>query len=179
MRLFLSLMAASLLAANVAEAAGGCGTAACRIQSHSCMNCNAKTCQVVCDMVKVKKTVWVVECEEFCPMLPGCRNNTCRSGCRQGCGHGMACRSCSGKDSCDPCAALQNRLFVPPKSGHARSRKKLVKKTITCEVPVYRSVVADSCSECGTGEAAPAAAPTPAKKVTAAAPLPPLMSGGR
>ena len=174
MRLFLSFTAAALLLANVAEAAGGCGTPACRTQSHSCRSCSTKTCKVVCEMVKVKKTVWVVECEEFCPTLPGCRPKVCRTGCGQGCREGMSCGTCCGKD---PCAALQNRTIVPPKCSQTRSRKKLVKKEVTCEVPVYKCVVADCCTECGTGEAAPVAAP--AGKATAVAPLPPLMSGGR
>ena len=176
MRLILSLMAVGLLAANAAEGAGGCGTADCRNPSHSCRSCNAKTCQIVCEMVKVKKCVWVVECEQFCPMLPGCGPKTCQTGCGQGCGGGMECGSCCGKD---PCEALHKRRIVPPKQGHARVRKKLVKKTITCEVPVYKCVVSDCCAGCSMGEAAPVAAPAAAQSVTRAAPLPPLMVGTR
>ena len=182
MRLILSLTAATLLLANVAEAAGGCGTPACRIQSHSCRSCDANACQVVCEMVKVKKTVWVVEYEEFCPMLPGCRPKACRTGCGQGCSEDLGCGTCRGKD---PCAALQNRTIVPPKCGKTRCRKKLVKKVVTCEVPVYKCVVADCCPTCSTGEAAPVAAPATApvpaapQKVTVAVPLPPLTSSGR
>lgn len=174
MRLFLCFTATALLLANVAEAAGGRGAPACGIQSHSCGSCDATTCKVVCEMVKVKKTVWVVECEEFCPMLPGCRTTACRTGCGQGCGEDPACGTCRGKD---PCAALQNRIIVPPKCGQARSRKKLVKKVVICEVPVYKCVATDCCSACGMGEAAPVAAP--ARKVTKVVPLPPLMSGGK
>ena len=176
MRLTLSLVAACLLLSNVAEAAGGCGTSACGIQSHSCRSCGATTCQVVCEMVKVKKTVWVVECEEFCPLLPGCRPKPCRTGCEQGCGADLACGTGCGKD---PCAALNNRIIVPPKSGKARTRKKLVKKEVTCEVPVYRTVVADYCSACGMSEPTPVAAPAAPHKATEAAPSLPLISGGR
>jgi hypothetical protein len=175
MRLLLSFTAALLLA-NVAEAAGGCGTSACGIESHSCRSCNARTCKVVCEMVKVKKTVWVVECEEFCPMFPGCRPKTCHADCGEGCSEDLACGTCRGKD---PCAAVQNRTIVPPKCGKTRYRKKLVKKVVTCEVPVYRCVVADCCSTCGMGEAAPVAAPAASRKVPAVVPLPPLVSSHR
>jgi hypothetical protein len=174
MRLTLSLVAACLLLSNVAEAAGGCGTPACGIQSHSCGNCSAKTCKVVCEMVKVKKTVWVVECEEFCPLIPGCGSTAC-GGRGQSCDRDVACGTCCGKD---PCAALHNRTIVPPECGKTRCRKKLVKKEVTCEVPVYKCVVAECCSECGMGEAAPVAAPSTPRKVTTAAPLPPLSFGG-
>lgn len=32
-----------------------------------------QTCQVVCEMKKETKTRWYVECEEFCPLMPGHR----------------------------------------------------------------------------------------------------------
>ena len=187
MRLILSLVAASLLLANVAEAAGGCGTPSwtCSIQSHSCKSCNTKTCKVVCEMVKVKKTVWVVECEEFCPLLPGCGpKKACRGDCGQGCEEGLACGTCCGND---PCAALNKRNIVPPKCGKTRCRKKLVRKEVTCEVPVYKCVPTNCCPECAVGEAEPATtaapavlpAPSPPQKVTGVIPFPPFVSGRR
>lgn len=181
MRLILTLMAVSLLSANVAEAAGGCGTLACKIKSHSCRNCDAKTCQIVCEMAKVKKTVWVVECEEFCPMLPGCRPKACRTDCGPDCIEGLECGNGCGTDRCgkDPCEALKNRTYVTPKCGKTRSRKKLVKKEVTCEVPVYKCVVANRCSACGPGEAQPVPTKGTPQKSVKAAPLPPVMSGGR
>jgi hypothetical protein len=126
-----------------------------------CTRCGApKVCKVVCQMEKVKKTVWVVECEEFCAPLPRCA---------------PACEPCGecGKTSSvsyagDPCTALR-RPMVPPKCGKVRCRKKLVKKEITCEVPVYKCVVVCCCPQCPAIEGAGRAeAPTPA------APLPPV-----
>ncbi len=162
MRLILTLMAVSLLSANVAQAADGCGTSACKVKSHSCRNCDAKTCQIVCEMVKVKKTVWAVECEEFCLMLPGCKPKACHTACEPDCIEGLECGPDCGNDRCgknrcrkDPCEALKNREYVTPKCGKTRCRKKLVKKEITCEVPVYKCVVASRCSACGPGEAKP------------------------
>ena len=58
-----------------------------------CSNCGCqaacvkKTCQLVCDVKKEKKTYFCVECEEFCPLLPGHRDccNDCEKTPR--CGH--------------------------------------------------------------------------------------------
>jgi hypothetical protein len=58
-------------------------------------------------MKEIKKTVWVVECEEFCTTLPG--------------------RCCT------------------PRCGKVRCKKKLVKKEIKVQVPVYRCKVVDCC----------------------------------
>jgi len=130
--------------------------------------CCQKTCKVVCEMKQVKRTVWVVECEEFCTSLPNCDRDPCRR-----------CNSCRGaKASCwsccnDPCAALNSRNYVPPKCGKVRCRKKLVKKEITCEVPVYKCVVVFCCPGCDEGGEQEAPAPAP-EQTTNAAPLPPL-----
>ena len=78
---------------------------------------------------------------------------------------------------------MTNRKYVPPKCGKVRTRKKLVKKEIVCEVPVYKCVVVCSdpgCCEAASGcldeEASKAApAPAPAEETTDAAPLPPLL----
>ena len=45
---------------------------------HCCDNCGCpcdclqKTCQLVCELKKEKKTCWCVETKEFCTLLPGC-----------------------------------------------------------------------------------------------------------
>jgi len=114
-------------------------------------------CEVVCETKKVTKSCWVVEEEQFCPLLPGhCRplrgacdpcGETCDTGCDDGCGDEV----------------------TPPRCGMCRTRKKLVKKTWTVEVPVYKCVPCDApdCCEatgCGAGpvDAAPA---TPADEL--------------
>ena len=161
-------MAIGLLVAVPAAAGDRCGAPACCNKTHECCHrCGvSKTCKVVCEMKKVKKTVWAVECEEFCAALPRCPR---------------PCKSCGdcGKASCascceDPCASLR-RPMVPPKCGKVRCRKKLVKKEITCEVPVYKCVVVccnAGCCEAGCGDEVEA--PAPAAATTRAAPLPPF-----
>ena len=159
-----ALMAASLclLFGQVVVAQDRCGTPDCCARCNVRTHCQQFTCQVVCDIKKVEKTCWVVECEEFAPLLPGCRQrcNDCYN--TGGCGT-VSCGSCG-------------KCEVPPRCGKARVRKKLVKKSITVEVPVYRTVVQNLCSDCcgdGSGEsstaidsgkasAAPSVAPAPA-----------------
>ncbi len=171
-----SLLFAGTLVAGDCGPGGGC-------EPQCCNQCGgAASCQIVCEMEKVKKTVWTVECEEFCPLLPGCGilGSLCCSGCGKDCDCG-SCDSCGlnascTKDSCDPCASLQRHMH-PPKCGKVRTKKILVKKEITCEVPVYKTVVVCSggCGVCGTLEAGQQAAPVPAKQTATAAPLPPVV----
>ena len=149
--------------------AQSCGSGSC-CRKAKCRGCG-KSCKVTCDTKKVKKIVWVVECEEFCAPLPNCdRGRSCDRGCKSCC-DAEACGDCGGCGKAgrcgrcckDPCEALQNRKYVSPKCGKVRSRKKLVKKEITCKIPVYK------CEVCGCGdveldeeETAPAEAPSDA-----------------
>jgi hypothetical protein len=68
----------------------------------------------------------------------------------------------------------------PPTCGKVRTRKTLVKKDITCEVPVYKTVVvcAAGCGVCGAEAASELAAPIPASQTATAAPLPPVVRSG-
>jgi hypothetical protein len=164
-------MAIGLLSANAAAAADRCGTPACCNRTHErCPRCGVpKTCKVVCEMQKVTKTVWTVECEEFCAALP-----RCAAACQpcSGCGK-ASCASC--ESCCDPCASLC-RPMVPPQCGKVRCRKKLVKKEITCEVPVYKCVVVCCCPGCSQAACGPDAKTTaPDETTTRAAPLPPVL----
>ena len=175
MRTILLSLAIGFLIANTCVAANSCGSPACCDRTHeSCGRCGVqKTCKVICETKKVKKTTWVVECEEFCAPLPGCRSS-CKSACGNGCGSGSGCDSgCDNGCSSDPCASLR-RPIVPPKCGKVRTRKKLVKKEITCEVPVYKCVVVCCNAGCnaGCGEAASAEATVSEEKATRAAPPP-------
>ena len=158
MRAFIISIAAALLVANSAVnsalAAGRCGS------------CGKSDCQVVCEMKTVKKTCWVVECEQICPSLPNCPKRGC-------CGLNFR-GSCDDEAGCGDCGkGCKSRPLVPPKCGKSRTIKKLVKKEYTCEVPVYKCVACAGCGPdgCGGEEAAPPA--VPAKVPTAAeAPLP-------
>lgn len=134
-----------LLITGIGRAGDCCSEAArrdepaCHTQgSCHCCNCG-KVCRVVCETKKVKKTVWVVECEEFCAPLPGCNAGHCKGK-----------TDCCEEDCCgDPCASL-HRLMVPPRCGRVRCRKKLTKKEISCEVPVYKCVLCGGCCNCPT-----------------------------
>ena len=168
----LSIVVGLLMACLAAAADRGSPAACCNQARECCPRCGVpKTCKVVCEMQKVKKTVWVVECEEFCAALPRCAPVCKPCG---GCGK-ASCQSCAEQSCSDPCESLR-RPTVPPKCGKVRSRKKLVKKEITCEVPVYKCVVV-CCSPgcCGAGCRNAAEAPAPAETTTLAVPLPPLI----
>lgn len=150
-----------------------CGSADCcgRCGRHGCCE---KHCKVVCEMKEVKKTVWVVKCEDFCTSMPNCGKHGCG-----GCGQCEACNAagnCTDEPSCrdgscgkcDPCAAEKNKCFIPPKCGKVREKKTLEKKEVVCKVPSYKCVVVYTCTNCGAKEcggqnAAPdATPPTPA-----------------
>jgi len=167
--------AADLHAAPASWAQSKCSGQPDRCGDCGCDSSCEKTCRVVCEMKKVKTYVWVVECEEFCPLLPGC-GSTCQSGC--GCEPDCCgVEECGGRCGKDPCESLQARRYVPPKCAKTRCRKKLVKKEITCEVPVYKCIPAYACSGCSDGCAAGAeAAPAPPGQATYPAPLPPAVS---
>ena len=173
----LSLLVAEAVIAGDCCAAPGCREPSCRAQScrgkccckKDCREaCEGKTCQVVCTMKKVKKTVWAIECECFCPTLPGRCRDRCHEPCGNGCGVGCCEDGCGQKCCCGPA----------PRCCDVRSRKKLVKKEITCEVPVYKCVVVDchgcGCCGCGCGEDVPQAPPIETKQAYDPAPLPPM-----
>ncbi len=174
MRIILLSIAVVLASTGVGFAAD-CGPPTCdEVQDCDVCGCEAvcpQRCNIVCEMKKIKRTVWVVECEEFCTLLPNC--DPCkRCGIKGRCG-----------DSCcdDPCAALQNRSVVAPKCAKVRARKKLVKKEIICEVPIYKGVVICGSAGCYDAigiepeKAASRIAPAPPEAVTESAPMPPVI----
>ena len=148
----LSAIVVGLFAVSQALA-GDCqitGTCFSPAKNPGCHCGGQKVRKIVCEMKKVTKTVWAVECEEFCSLLPGrptgrcCSKTACRD--RQNCG---GCDSYGNSGSCgkDPCKSVRSAGMVPPKCGSVRCKKKLVKKQIDCEVPVYKCVVVP-CSSC-------------------------------
>lgn len=89
--------------------------------------------------------------------------------CKEICPLMPGCRDC-----CTGCPG-------PPRCGHSKCVKNLVKKEYTVDVPVYKCVVKYLCADCCTGTPAqPAAAPAPAPVGPASlvppAPLPPAPS---
>ena len=170
MRTFILSIAAALLVANSAVnlllAAEHCGVVP------SCSSCGKSDCQVVCETKTVKKSYWVVECEQFCPTLPSCPKWSCGS--LSFCGSKKSCGSCDEEAGCGDCGkGCKSRPLVPPKCAKSRTIKKLVKKEYTCEVPVYKCVTCAGCGPdgCGGEEEAPPAVPAEAP-TTAEAPLP-------
>jgi len=142
-----------------------CG-AVCRCDICGCQAPCKKVCRLVCETKKVEETVWEVECEEFCPLLPKIFCKKCGCG-DAGCGQDpAACGGCEGGCGKEAC---------PPQCGKPRVKKTLVKKTITKEVPVYRCVVEHVCGGCCGAEPAgvPAAPAAPAQKAAPAPPPPP------
>ncbi|MGW8257302.1 MAG: hypothetical protein ACWGMZ_07450 [Thermoguttaceae bacterium] len=163
MRYFVLSFAAGLLVgfpAIASETAKSCCPTACtEVQTcgspDCCAHCGChcgceKYCKLVCTMKKVKKTVWVVKCEDFCTSLPGCGRCCCDGceSCGDECRKEARCENCRGK-SCNPCASLENRDYIPPRCGKVRTKKVLVKKEIICKVPAYKCVVVYSCGNCG------------------------------
>ena len=190
MRTILFSIAIGLLAANVAVTAN-CGAPQCCDEPAACgpQDCCAKcgsqrACKVICQTKKIEKTVWAVECDEVCLPLPrcdGCRlgcKDPCNACCEASCGKGGKCGGCKLCGG-DPCAALKCRKIVPPKCGKPRCRKRLVKKTVVCEVPIYKCipVCPRGCGNgCLKGDAIPEEATSAkASAQTGVAPLPPVM----
>jgi len=152
-----------------------CGAAVVLGGPHHCARCGCQAacrryvCNVVCDVKKVTKTCWAVKCEPHCPLRPGCGaflpQRTCGSCAPE------ACTPDCGGQQCG-CVSCQ-RCEVPPRCGHVRIRKRLMKKEITVEVPVYRCEVKYLCDECAPEEPAEAESDAHAES-TSPAPLPPI-----
>jgi hypothetical protein len=140
----LALAAATCLALALpawASESGGadpscCGTSA-KCDRCGCHGPCNKVCRVVCEMKKVEVTCWEVQCEDFCAPLPNlCGRDDCAD---------------SGQGACDP-----------PKCGKVRTKKTLVKRTVTKEAPAYKCVVEYVCCDCASrGGGTPKEAPVP------------------
>lgn len=114
-----------------------------------CAHCTQQcACQkrthIVCEMKKVKKTVFDCECEDVCGLNPSSMFPDSLFGITLWGHKQMGC----GETGCGDCAA--GCCTKAPKASHCRTRKVLVKKTITVEVPVYKCVVEYCCDGCGS-----------------------------
>lgn len=161
-------MVLGLLLAQAANAGEEC----CGGSAESCGRCGChsrceKYCKVVPDTKEIKKHVWVVKCEDFCPPLP-----TCDRKCGHGCGQSGDCGQCG--DCQDGGAACGCGGHGCPKCGCVRTKKVLEKKEITCKIPCWKCVVVYACPGCSDGCCSEGFAPADsAAPMPKAAPLPP------
>jgi hypothetical protein len=120
-----------------------------------------KVCRLICEVKEIEITCWGCKCEDIC--VPHHSQRNCKH-CEQVCGDGEHCGQCGA-------IASHPKKFVwydwTPDGASLKTRKRLMRKTVTRKVPTYRWVVEDSCLPCEP--AAPAAAPMP----DADAPSPP------
>lgn len=93
----------------------------CQRCGHACECC--KTCRLVPSTKKVTKNVYHTECEDFC--VPA---HSAHEICRDECG--------------------RRQVVVTPRCGEVRTRKKLIKKEVTEEVPSTKCVVEYLCPAC-------------------------------
>ena len=173
MRTLVISLAIGLLVATTAAAAD-CTPAACsQSKALGCGDKNCKDCKVENGVRLVKRHVWVVECSEMCPTLPGrdCGRNRCKS---DGCGKSCDASCENGCAKVDPCKSLNDRKYVQPNCMKSRCIKKLVRKEILCEVPAFKCVPAcgKPAAACGCGETGDAEEATPAGAPEEAPPAP-------
>jgi hypothetical protein len=132
------LLAGAVIAADAGKTPPACDQATgC---AHRCPHCGCacqKYCKTVCEMKEVKKTVWVVKCEDICIPNPSCGRGGCGS-----CDSDKACNE-TGTNGCD-------KKIVPPKCGKIRTIKKLIKTEVVCKEPSYKCVVEYGCPNCDT-----------------------------
>jgi len=172
MRLFGTSLALvlGLLVAQAATAGEECCGGPERCGRCGCQAACQKYCKVVPADKEIKKTVWVVKCEDFCAPLPGL---PCGRGCGCGaCGEDQCaeqCAQCDGKG----CGACSGGSCIRPQCGCVRTKKTLEKKEVTCKIPCWKCVVVYACGDCCDGCATEGFAPVKAGDPTPAAPLPP------
>jgi hypothetical protein len=99
-----------------------------------------KVCRLVCEDKKIEVTCWGSVCEDFCIPCHGIR----------GCEH---CEMVCGECDCNPDTPnAKAKPFVwtdwMPTKAVMFTRHKLMKKTITKNVPSYKWVVEDLCPQC-------------------------------
>ncbi len=113
---------AVMLSAAVAHAGHYCKHCGCQ------RNCK-KVCRLECGKKKETKTEYSAECEDFC--VPG------------------PSKKCGVKVECDGHGHHHRTILWQPTCAKVHTRKKLVKKEVTKEVPDYKWVVEEYCCVCG------------------------------
>lgn len=133
--LFAALLTCIAIVAANTTTALGCDHCGC---SAPCQ----KVCRLVCETKKVEIVCWGCKSEDFCipgPSKRGCKH--CES----------VCENCAG--GCDPNGVChQPKKFVwydwIPGCAKVQTRKKLMKKVITKEIPNYKWKVETLCGTC-------------------------------
>lgn len=100
---------------------------------HYCQHCGCqrnckKVCRLECGKKKETKIEYASECEDFC--VPG------------------PSKKCGVKVECD-CKGRHRTIIWQPTCAKVYTRKTLVKKEVTKEVPSYKWVVEEYCCVCG------------------------------
>ncbi|RCS46380.1 hypothetical protein DTL42_15545 [Bremerella cremea] len=121
---------------------------------HCATQCECqKRTRIVCEMKKVKKVSFSCDSEQVCGLLPSSMLPDTLFGISL---FGHKKTGC-GETGCTDCA--QGCCDKAPRATHCRTRRVLVRKTTTVEVPAYKCVVEYCCQGCGAAiDAAPQAA---------------------
>lgn len=99
-----------------------------------------KTCRLVKEEKKISTTCWGSKCEDFClsgPSVP------CREHCKTICDDGNCKEDVRGASK-----RFVWTEWLPSCSAERHSRKKLMKRTVTTKVPIFKWVVEDLCESC-------------------------------
>ncbi|MEX0713051.1 MAG: hypothetical protein WD278_11920 [Pirellulales bacterium] len=122
MRLFAITLSVAMAASVASAGQGWCDHCGCPQQCKT-------TCRLVCEPKQEKHVVYSCTLEEFC--LPGPSRRSAPACDCQARGH--ACRHVQWEPTC----------------ATVRTRKKLVKREVTKEVPSFKWVVEKTCNQCG------------------------------
>ena len=129
----LTLVAVVALAAELQAADGCCAYCGCHAPCE-------KICRLVCEEKTVEIICWGCKCEDFC--LPGHG--------KPGCKHcEVVCAECN--EGCDAPRAKPKNFFWTewiPGCAHLHTKRKLMKKVVTKQVPSYKWVVEELCGQC-------------------------------
>ncbi len=90
-----------------------------------------KVCRLVCETKKETEVKYGCESEDFC--VPG------------------PSRRCGVRCEKDECGHVHRDYVWQPSCAQIRTRKKLMKKEVTREVPSFKWVVEEVCRDCGHG----------------------------
>ena len=105
--------------------------------------CNANRCRKVCRLVQVDRkittTVWGMECEDFC--MPGPSSPDCKQ-------CDMVGRPVPGDKVCSKPKRIVWTSWIPGCGQEIHTKRKLMKKTVTKNVPSFKWVVEELCSDC-------------------------------
>lgn len=108
--------------------------------------CNTNRCRKVCRLEQVDRKittiVWGMECEDFC--VPGPSTPDCKQ-----------CDMVGGPVPGDKVCSKPKRIvwtsWIPGCGQEIYTKRKLMKKTVTKNVPSFKWVVEDLCADCTAG----------------------------